>query len=460
MSISNSMQQNLMFIKIKNYALFDDLDLELRPLTIFIGRNITGKSSLLNLMWMVLSLEPDLEKFREIMTDLGYTRIVDNIIEKAKRGMDIEKEFRELVKLALKVLPKALESNFNKRFRDPFKRYLEVFSRDRDISIEIGGGVPEESKHILRISYDRVAEIFRIGYIEPHVILEVGDRIGAKVVREIVTRSFIGVQRNYVYGFSLDVQTIEEAAIVEHKDVEKILTNTIRAITTRIMSPWLSGEDKTIYCISDRTWLIKISTRSWSRAEEYMFTYLERAFIKSYSHLIDLLYNNMIDLDVFRDVLAKIGVDEVSVKSSKEYRSLYIRLWNGLELPIEETPSSIRGIIPTLLALASKATPVVIIEDPEIHLDPSSVHALGRAIIRAVKMMNKYVIISTHNIDLLTTFVKAGKHGYDVRRESDDEILLPEVIALYLFKYDKDIKKINIKRIDILQEGLNIKELM
>ncbi|MEM4682899.1 MAG: AAA family ATPase, partial [Ignisphaera sp.] len=128
MSISNSMQQNLMFIKIKNYALFDDLDLELRPLTIFIGRNITGKSSLLNLMWMVLSLEPDLEKFREIMTDLGYTRIVDNIIEKAKRGMDIEKEFRELVKLALKVLPKALESNFNKRFRDPFKRYLEVFS--------------------------------------------------------------------------------------------------------------------------------------------------------------------------------------------------------------------------------------------------------------------------------------------------------------------------------------------
>ncbi|MEM0371546.1 MAG: hypothetical protein QXY23_03100, partial [Ignisphaera sp.] len=86
-------------------------------------------------------------------------------------------------------------------FRDPFKRYLEVFSRDRDISIEIGGGVPEESKHILRISYDRVAGIFRIGYIEPHVILEVGDRIGAKVVREIVTRSFIGVQRNYVYGF-------------------------------------------------------------------------------------------------------------------------------------------------------------------------------------------------------------------------------------------------------------------
>jgi len=60
-------------VRLKNFGPFDDVDIDLRPLTVFIGKNSVGKSLLLSLLWALLSTRPEIPSDEEIRDEVAWT---------------------------------------------------------------------------------------------------------------------------------------------------------------------------------------------------------------------------------------------------------------------------------------------------------------------------------------------------------------------------------------------------
>lgn len=117
-------------VRLKNFGPFDDVNLELRPLTIFIGKNSVGKSLLLSLLWALSSTRPEIPSDEEIRMrwsklyekaesiSLKITKVIEPVLS------DLDILFEEVSKLIKSMATDVRD--FTRTSRDLFKRAIEA----------------------------------------------------------------------------------------------------------------------------------------------------------------------------------------------------------------------------------------------------------------------------------------------------------------------------------------------
>lgn len=115
-------------LHIEDFGPFEKVDLELRPLTIFIGKNSTGKSMLLYLLWALSSAS--LEFYKGLENE-HIVKIAERVIKRVESGETPREDFEALVRavyenMLVKAINNALEDRFKAAFGDKLKEFVRI----------------------------------------------------------------------------------------------------------------------------------------------------------------------------------------------------------------------------------------------------------------------------------------------------------------------------------------------
>jgi len=96
---------------VENFGPFEKASLELKPLTILIGRSSVGKSILTYLLWTILTVEPDFEKLSEVTEALGAGKLAEEVLKSIRSRGDPREKILKLVGIMLEAFPEAIASS-------------------------------------------------------------------------------------------------------------------------------------------------------------------------------------------------------------------------------------------------------------------------------------------------------------------------------------------------------------
>jgi AAA15 family ATPase/GTPase len=117
-------------VRLKNFGPFDDVDIELRPLTIFIGKNSVGKSLLLSLLWALVSTRPEIPSDEEIRMKWNklYEKAESISLKITKALEPVVSDFGILIEEVSKLIKSMATDvrDFTRTSRDLFKRAIEA----------------------------------------------------------------------------------------------------------------------------------------------------------------------------------------------------------------------------------------------------------------------------------------------------------------------------------------------
>lgn len=124
----SQMGKNLV-VSLKSFGPFDKAKVELRPLTIFIGRNSTGKSMLLYLLWTLVAATPSEGEIRQRWGIL---------YEKAESISKAEEEIRDFLRVSREVFKSAIETGLETRLRQTFGVEPRELVKEGETNAQIG----------------------------------------------------------------------------------------------------------------------------------------------------------------------------------------------------------------------------------------------------------------------------------------------------------------------------------
>jgi len=109
----------LISLRVENFGPFESATIEIKPLTILIGKNYVGKSLLLYLLWTLTSAY---SSFEEVKSEWEPSiKIAEMIVNKVARGEPPRDELVEVTKILYNnVFKKAVEIGLNERFEYVF----------------------------------------------------------------------------------------------------------------------------------------------------------------------------------------------------------------------------------------------------------------------------------------------------------------------------------------------------
>ncbi|MHA1252093.1 MAG: AAA family ATPase [Candidatus Helarchaeota archaeon] len=139
------------------------------------------------------------------------------------------------------------------------------------------------------------------------------------------------------------------------------------------------------------------------------------------------------------------------------------------EIPLYRASSTVSELAPLFLYLKYKINPnnVLIIEEPEAHLHPENQRILAKLLVRLIRK-GIYLVITTHSeylLEQLSSFIMLSKIEPHKRVEKykygKEDFLKSNEIAVYLFDYDKDNDGYKIEEVEITEEdGISQEEFI
>ena len=426
---------------LNNLGPFEEAEVELKPLTVFIGRNSTGKSMLSYLLWALSSAEP-----LPYRVEAGWepvAEIAERVVRRVKEGRIESEDLEELVKAFVKVLEDAVKHGLEERFRYAFGvelRELVRIGKDKAV-IEVHGGCAK-----IRLS------------LEDEVKIEEFDLCVEGMLRKVDVKVLRGGYVHVRYGSYLKKHKVYSIADVAGLVVELLSHH------TAVEFHWLALATPLL------TYMLPDSRAGITRTllKPYISPTLlsgvlgvDSEYVSTYFRLAEWLSRNPWVVDLIRPLLEELGVT-IDVRFESGVYNIYVKSWSNKVMPIAMAPSGVREATTVALALLmvepNGLGPVnVFIEEPEAHLHPRAQRSLAKIISRAVNM-GKNVIVTTHSdylisaLNNLIALSQLPKRRLKRLGYTKEEVLPPESIAAYLVRTEGD--KALVEKLQVTKEGI------
>jgi predicted ATPase len=188
------------------------------------------------------------------------------------------------------------------------------------------------------------------------------------------------------------------------------------------------------------------------------------------SSLIELSDEKGLLFDLTREFEKELIKGEVAVKIVDDYRYPEMKYcFKDKEIPLYRSSSTVSEIAPLTLYLKYRVEPgsILIIEEPEAHLHPENQRILAKFLVRLIRKGVK-LFITTHSdylLDQLSSFIMLSQARNKKQREElnywKDDYLKPEEIGVYVFHFDKKSDGCKIEEVEISEEeGISQEEFL
>ncbi len=338
-------------IKIKNFRCIEDVSIGPKNINIFVGRNNTGKSSILyaiataflrqeiyieshNRMKYLVRMPEKKAEIEINSENFGIKTTIFNDFE------DVPEEYKREIYITIKDKIQILSNDFKKHFKTEID-LDKIFSIVMKIMKEYGITVLNEYTPINNSSKE-------------HALSFILDFLG--------------------YRESLDIFRKELKLSKDSKESVR-LEFLIRRIIDSIISFMIGNENIT------------------KKINLNIYTELEPEVDTDEKTLLAL--ENIIRKDVFPE-LKRLGKDSVVLEKKGKL----------LEIPIEIYGDGLKALLTILKLFVDSENGVLLLEEPENHLHPGYMSLLIKYLIEYSEKLKVQLFISTHSIDLLEEFLK------------------------------------------------------
>jgi len=151
---------------------------------------------------------------------------------------------------------------------------------------------------------------------------------------------------------------------------------------------------------------------------------------------------------------------QIVIRALDEYVSEIKYDFQDTEIPLHRASSTVSELAPLFLYLKYTIEPgsILIIEEPEAHLHPENQRLLAKFLVKLIRQ-GVNIVITTHSeylLDQLSSFMLLSKIKSQKRTKrykySADDFLRPDEIAVYVFDYDKKSAGHKISEVEITEE--------
>lgn len=142
--------------------------------------------------------------------------------------------------------------------------------------------------------------------------------------------------------------------------------------------------------------------------------------------------------------------------------------FKNTEIPLHRSSSTVSELAPIFLYLKYLVKPnsFLIIEEPEAHLHPKNIRILARLFVKLIRK-NVHILITTHSdylLEQLSTFIKLSDIDPEARKKKfnydKEDYLLPNEVSGYVFKENDKLNGTEIVPIEIDNKVISQEEFI
>ena len=466
-------------VGIKSFGPISDGKITLKPLTLFIGPNNSGKSYAAMLIHSVFeSYTPTAlpRRMPNFMRRRLFTEYLDiraflkefpelkNQIDGLKGGEELEISKQIIEKIANKIFEEIYEKRLSdeivRLYACPLKELIRIGEKSFELKINV-------NSYGIRLAYqkDKLK-------IKEYPQLDI--KIKVKAIESLRIIGGVKERKNEIFiNLSGPWEKEEERGMSMFYLLIDIILNVL---------PSKMFKNETIPCYylpAARSGILQgHKALAASIVKKAPYVGLERLEIPKFSGVVSDFISSVITLpeekgpfyQLARNFEEELIKGEIVVRTLDEYLYPEIKYsFQKTEIPLHRASSTVSELAPLFLYLKYIIEPgcILIIEEPEAHLHPENQRILAKFLVRLIRK-GVNIVITTHSeylLEQLSSFILLSKVEPQKRVErynySEEDFLKPDEISAYVFAYDKRNAGHKIIEVEITEEdGISDEEFL